>query len=268
MLRIKALSLTQEVNDWLTHTRQPRVLHVFDNACNLINEKKDVLSLVTLPIGNGPFNLVVADEINFADYINARSEISVDMDQIRIGNLIIDVDNAKLWNPRPDWERLHAKRADILDQIPSLRASGNGQSKPQFSDSLASDNISVGTKLASKLAGLGQGLTPAGDDFIMGALYAVWIIHPREVASELADEIAKTAAPLTTSLSAAWIGSAGRGEAGQVWHEFLDALMDGDEAKIQLRMENILAVGETSGADALTGFISVLNQENNRSRYF
>ena len=107
--------------------------------------------------------------------------------------------------------------------------------------------------------GLGMGLTPAGDDFLMGALYAAWIIHPSALASRLAQEIANVAAPLTTSLSAAWLRSAGRGEAGILWHEFFDALLvarTGSPACLQKAMENICAVGETSGADALAGFLS------------
>ncbi|HXD12473.1 MAG TPA: DUF2877 domain-containing protein, partial [Anaerolineales bacterium] len=105
------------------------------------------------------------------------------------------------------------------------------------------------------LAGLGAGLTPAGDDFIMGAIYAAWILHPFEVARGLAEEITDNAAPLTTSLSAAWLRSAGKGEAGILWHEFLDTLIDENTIQIQAAMDKILAVGETSGADALSGFI-------------
>ena len=74
----------------------------------------------------------------------------------------------------------------------------------------------------------------------------------------LAEEIAGAAAPLTTSLSAAWLRSAGKGEAGILWHEFFDALIDSDAARIQETMDKILAVGETSGADALAGFIGLL----------
>jgi len=122
---------------------------------------------------------------------------------------------------------------------------------------LVNADISSARKVTSELAGLGIGLTPAGDDLIMGAIYAVWIIHPLKIASILAQEVADTAAPLTTSLSAAWLRSAGRGEAGILWHEFFDALVSGDASRIQETMKNILAVGETSGADALVGFISV-----------
>jgi hypothetical protein len=124
-----------------------------------------------------------------------------------------------------------------------------------LSSAFAIADISSALTITSKLAGLGVGLTPAGDDFILGSLLAAWIIHPPEIASTLAEEIANTAAPLTTSLSAAWLKSAGRGEAGILWHEFFEALISRDKISVEDSIEKILAVGATSGADALAGFI-------------
>ena len=264
MTRINAVSLTYHVKDWMTNSSQPRILHVFDNACNLINDQKKILSIVSPQIGNGPFNLVLGEELLFSEHLRLESPISVFPTQLNLGNLTVNIGDAKLWNPRPNWEVLHAKREDILNLIPLLRVNGSEQNNLQFSSSLASANISTATKLASRLAGLGQGLTPAGDDFIMGAIYAAWIIHPPEVAGKLGEEIAKSAAPLTTSLSAAWIRSAGRGEAGELWHHLFNALISGDNVSIQQSVANILAVGETSGADALSGFVSVCSAAKER----
>jgi hypothetical protein len=111
---------------------------------------------------------------------------------------------------------------------------------------------------------MGAGITQAGDYFLMGAIYAAWIVHAPEIASVLAQEIANTAAPLTTSLSAAWLRSAGRGEAGSLWHQFFDHLISSEPVQIQNAMDEILAVGETSGADALVGFLSMVMADRMR----
>jgi hypothetical protein len=105
---------------------------------------------------------------------------------------------------------------------------------------------------------LGIGLTPAGDDLILGAMYAIWIIHPPGWAQLLARDVADEAAPLTTSLSAAWLKSAGRGEAGMLWHTFLDALDSYGTVKLQSAMNQIMSVGATSGTEALAGFLSTI----------
>ena len=285
MISINALSLAPDVNDWLTNSHHPRILHIFDHACNLINERREVLSIVTSQIGNGPFNLVIEDDALFSDHLNAQSPISISANRLNLGDLTIHKEAAKLWSPCPDWERLHAKRNDILNQLillPIINYQTGGLDMPfakttqgysttffnsnlpitnyQFSNSLVSAlvsaNLPSSLTAAKQLAGLGIGLTPAGDDFILGAVLATWIIHPLEVAEVIVKEITNTAAPLTTSLSAAYLKSAGKGEAGILWHNFFDALSSGDSSAVEIQITKLLSIGETSGADALAGFIS------------
>ncbi len=295
MQSINALSLAPAARDWLANSRHPRILHIFDHACNLINERRETLSLVTRQIGNGPFNLVIEDDVLFSDCLNARLPISIRANQLHLGDLTVNTFNAKLWPSRPDWKRLHAKRDLIFGRLKSCLGSGKpnkfeslrraealrcieqaalartGEILPitvanyQLSitqspipnslvSALANAEVPSSLTAARGLAGLGQGLTPAGDDFILGAVLAAWIIHPEDVASVLAKEITEAAAPLTTSLSAAWLRAAGKGEAGILWHQFFAALISVDRLAVQKSMKSLLAVGHTSGADAFAGF--------------
>jgi len=258
---INSLFLTTAVNEWLATSQQPRILHVFDHTCNLINEDRDVLSIVTPQIGNGPFNLVIEDDVLFSEQLSLQSQISNSPNHLSLGNLNINIEGAKLWSPRPDWEKLHARKDDILNQLTKLPITNyqfsNSPASNSLVSALADADLSSALSAAQQLAGLGQGLTPAGDDFIMGAIYAAWIIHPANVSKVLAEEITNVAVPLTTSLSAAWLRSAGRGEAGILWHDFFNALVTGDTSDLQLRMTRLLSVGETSGADAMSGFFGV-----------
>lgn len=121
MQSINALSVASDVNDWLANSRHSRILHVFDQACNLINERREILSIVTPQIGNGPFNLVVDDDVLFSEHLNVNSRISIRGNQLILGDLTVHIVDAKLWSPHPDWKVLHAKRDDILSQIMSLR---------------------------------------------------------------------------------------------------------------------------------------------------
>lgn len=263
MRTVQTFSFAPSVTSWLAKARHPRVLHVFDHACNLIDEDRDVISIVNPRLGNGPFSIVVDPELFFPEHVDAQTPISVEENQISLGDLLISTDHATQWNPRPSWESLHANRDTILNlsiHFPA-RSLPVGLSTFQslisnLSSFLISANLPATKQAAANLAGLGIGLTPSGDDIIMGALYAAWIIHPPEIASVLASEVAETASALTTSLSAAWLRSAGRGEAGSLWHQFFDVMLTGGD--IQSKIKNILAVGHTSGADALTGFMGVL----------
>jgi hypothetical protein len=96
---------------------------------------------------------------------------------------------------------------------------------------------------AAGLAGLGGGLTPTGDDVLLGVLYALWVWQP---GGDWPTLIARTAAPRTTTLSANFIRAAAVGEAVWQWHD----LARGDPAAV----EHILAIGHSSGGEAWAAF--------------
>lgn len=259
---IKALSITHTDDNWLANSHHPKILHVFDHACNLINERREVLSIVTPQIGNGPFNIVLEEDAFFSERLNVESPVSTLDGQLQLGDLIVDIKNAKYWNPRPDWGRLHKNRDSIIDQLLILppidyQPAISNPLLAALTNSIVASDTQSSVAPAKRLAGLGVGLTPSGDDFIMGALYAAWIIHPFDVASLLVNNTAESAAPLTTSLSAAYLISAGKGEAGILWHELFDTLAA--RGDLHAPIAQLLSVGETSGADALAGFFGVIS---------
>jgi len=106
------------------------------------------------------------------------------------------------------------------------------------------------------LAGLGGGLTPAGDDFILGALLAAWAGLYGPSAPALAAGVAKAAAAATTTLSAAYVRAAARGECSAYWHRLFAALLQPQTGEAPAALAALLAVGHTSGADALAGFLA------------
>lgn len=275
MQSIKSLSVSPAARDWLNSSLHPRVLHVFDLACNLIDERGNVLSIVTQSIGDGPINLVVEDDFHFSTHLNVDSPISKYENEIRLGDVTIQTGSARVWGPRPDWEELHANKERIFTQLLSINhlhaqldSHAAGTIESTLSDYLDSISTSLVSAIASadlaraklfagQLAGLGEGLTPAGDDFILGAMLATWIIHRPDVAMSLLREVANAAAPITTSISGAWLRSASKGETGILWHNFLAAMNTANELAIQRCAKNILDIGHYSGAYALEGFISM-----------
>ena len=123
---------------------------------------------------------------------------------------------------------------------------------------------------ATALAGLGGGLTPAGDDFLVGAMLGAWLTHPTP--ASLCRVLADAAAPRTTILSAAFLRAAARGECSAAWHTLLAALSrrpDRADASIRSKtcqvytaaVRSVMAHGATSGADALAGFLFVCQRQ-------
>jgi len=108
---------------------------------------------------------------------------------------------------------------------------------------------------AARLAGLGNGLTPAGDDFLIGVMLWAWLAHPTP--QSFCGAIVESAAPRTMTLSAAFLRAAARGECDAAWHQLLAALATATNDELASVIERVLAHGATSGADTLAGFLWV-----------
>jgi hypothetical protein len=274
---------------WLQTQRHLRVLHVFDSACNLIDANDDVMSLVTPQVGNGPFNLVVP-QICFGDVVAADSPATYYQDRLTIGDLEIDTASAATWNPCPSWEMLrgdidlfyHAlpllldvlQTASPVDSFAGLIVdlpAGHSMMQAEMyrTAKIAADTLMRGLLSSERslclegtygLVGLGGGLTPSGDDWLMGCLLAVQIVSSPQVRS-LMQSVVEVAVKRTTPLSAAWLRAAGRGECGAIWHSLFAAIHTKNDAVIRSSAEVIIQTGHTSGSDALTGFVTILDRQ-------
>ena len=99
-------------------------------------------------------------------------------------------------------------------------------------------------------------MTPAGDDYLMGALYALWAMGRAD--ARLMEVVVETAVLRTTTLSLAWLRAAARGEASMVWHELVEAALAGDGGGVETAVFRILATGASSGAAAWAGFTDLI----------
>jgi hypothetical protein len=106
---------------------------------------------------------------------------------------------------------------------------------------------------AAHLAGLGGGLTPAGDDFLTGAMLWAWLAHPTP--NNYCGVLLSASMTQTTMLSAALLQAAARGECSAPWHSMFRALVGGSDTNLAEAVQCVLAHGHTSGADTLAGFL-------------
>ena len=288
MTALHGVALASSAAHWLASTTTARVLNVFDRACNLINQHNTVLALVTSARGLTPFALVVeaATDVPFRG-LPVESQVCNAPDEKRLwlGPLRIDYGAAKLWEARPDWNALRAiycagglaQLAGLVGEIdlPSgslldlYRPAPGGtslaatlmaratQGAEQLVAGLSLRDEHLASTGALALAGLGGGLTPAGDDFIVGALRAAWAGLYGPGAEQLGPALVAAAAPRTTTLSAAYLHAAAAGECIVHWHTLFAAQQRGDSHATRAAVQSLVSIGHTSGADALAGFLSV-----------
>ena len=106
---------------------------------------------------------------------------------------------------------------------------------------------------ASRLAGLGRGLTPSGDDLLIGIMIWAWLADPAP--ERICRPLLAGSHQRTTAWSAALLRAAGRGECSLAWHHLLETLQGHSDGEVAAAVHAVLDVGHTSGADALAGFI-------------
>jgi len=287
---------------WLASTASARILHIFDLACNLINAREEILSLVAPEVEIGPHNLVLAstnitgDSLRpFSRWMNLSSAVHLADEELSVGSLVVAFGDAEPWDPRVPWKAIRSRRKELLrkisciaafakhhpiegsllDFVPQLihgeviKASENSQIharllaaawKPAslLSLGIRNNDIALCRQGAAGLAGLGVGSTPSGDDFVIGTLYAMRVLHTPARSTELATAILAEMKSRTNRLSRMWLDAAAEGKAAEAWHNLLDKLISRSDIANERSVERIMDVGHTSGADALAGFIAVL----------
>ncbi len=158
----------------------------------------------------------------------------------------LDLGAARPWSPRPDWSGFDAE-AFVLAAEDAFRAA-EGLLRREAPEVLAAAT----GPLPEALLGLGPGLTPAGDDVLVGRLLAR---HAGVVADPwptlAVDRLLASAKNRTNRLSLAFLRAAAVGECGQAWH----ALGPGSGSRTEA-IRVILGTGQTSGAAALWGFLT------------
>lgn len=122
----------------------------------------------------------------------------------------------------------------------------------------AGETAAVDTRRLVPLLGLGPGLTPAGDDFLGGAMVAMRTLGLDGLRVRLWSALAPLAATATNDVSRAHLAAAGEGIGSAALHAVLDDIAGGGTPELAGRMAAVAAIGHTSGWDALAGAVTVL----------
>lgn len=140
---------------------------------------------------------------------------------------------------------------------PVLRAAWPGAValRAWLAAALSGEQAAVPADVA-RLVGLGEGLTPSGDDYIGGALVALNVIGRQDVAARLSTWALPLAREGTGRISAAHLACAAAGEGNAALHHVLSALLAAGAPDLVGRLEAVDAIGHSSGWDALAGAVA------------
>ena len=249
--------------------RPVRVLSQHRRVINLEDEEGNLFAVVTPEIGNGPFHLVLSEPADFdAMRIGAAGvwrEQSLTLDGVQI-----DWSRARSWDPRLKPITIAPRVFSMLDECASVDESI--RERWIGMDQLTIARLQMGAALITKgvlrndmkairkgvsmLAGLGPGLTPAGDDYLLGALARLQLDATLPDVSILG-QFMPTAGLITTRLSRAWLDYAARGMFDARWHTLRLALLQRNQQVVCKAARGIIRVGASSGPQAMAGFLLI-----------
>jgi hypothetical protein len=240
------------------------VFGIYRDFCNILGNDGRMITIAISPIGKSPFSVLIEWQDSFTSIL-AKMNVRADQFGIKVGDAIfISLDNAKTWEPKmhqfPPTFRLKASSAELLinyTQWPKKLFKNS-------SNNYARDKLICGArnlqhalvngysikKAVKSLAGLGPGLTPAGDDYLLGTMASIWLTKN----TNFLEEIGCLSSQKTTSLSAAYLMAAAKGEFAEYWHHLAKAILCQDPKILRKNISNFIQIGASSGRDALAGF--------------
>ncbi len=256
-----------------------KIHSVFNNAVNFYIKRDKIVSLVTHSVGGGPNNIVInVDSLSFVKSIyidkskivlNDSFACDIDSSPQYNSNLIIPSKNLELFKKGLNkFENILRKEASPLSAVFLIDKRRINFFITPFEKNLAyslesfsNDILNGNLKSASKLKGLGFGLTPQGDDILDGFMIALLVYE--KLTGTNTEEIRKKMFNLSRGsniISDTFLYYASHGFLYERVKTLVLSLFSNDPIIIENAVLKLLNIGETSGADISTGFLLMIKK--------
>jgi hypothetical protein len=278
-----ALTISSAIAPELNTPQIGTVHSVFAAAAN-VRLRGGLLTLAGPSVGPQPNGVVLVEEVDFRSLdLEQGQAVLCRGDELRCGSTVVALASAEAWSPtlcprgtlRPVAEATAILRSLLPPRsthgfgplLQQLACNGAWALEPPDGPLLAriaharitrlvqARQLNAALAAAQALIGLGPGLTPSGDDFLLG-FGAVLRSRNEHLAELLCAGIADLAQKRTTEVAATFLRHAARGEYSARILRLLDALGDGSPIELlQRELRGALNWGATSGADCVLGML-------------
>jgi hypothetical protein len=258
---------------------------LFKRVLNIRCLDSEVLyTIACRDIDNGP-NTLILDIENLLVYpIELKETVHSAANQLVIGSSMkLTINGAKGWKcslPKypSDDSKLRAnlpimkQYLDEFGQSGGMISTDDPQSSFQeevsrllqerstaFLSELKAGRMEKAIQTARSLIGLGPGLTPSGDDFLLGLLAVINLQgNPLHAYSSWCQEILRGASQWTNEISLAALNQAASGQVRESITKLIDALTYRTPDQVIAGLSEVLNIGSSSGTDISMGIYSGL----------
>ena len=256
------------------------VIHsVFDQACNIRVDDGRLLALLAPQLGNVPHGARIAAPagFSFAKHLAVGGPVGCRADVLRIAGLSIDLGTARPWQAelaaavdlgvprvllafRTAWRMLAQGRPRAGDAQVALLSRTVDRRGLCLARATRQLRVHEAALAVVGLIGCGPGLTPSGDDLIVGFLAGLWSTAgddpARHTFRHALCEAVAGAAGATGDISRAYLTHATRGRFAEPLAALAGRIGDGATVgEIERLTAAALRVGHSSGSDGVLGLL-------------
>jgi hypothetical protein len=247
--------------------RTGRVHSVFAHAVNL-ELGKEMWTVVARGGHDGALTLRLSGPVVPGDLgLGIHDPVYVRARHVRVGVTVIDARTAIRWVPQlydADLRGLAERAAGLEAAARHVAWEGSWELAGAVAVALVSGDRGDLDEAVRRAIGRGPGLTPSGDDVLVGILAVLTAPGVAAGAGGVSGPAAARlraalapALPATTEISRALLGQASRGHVSRPVWELASAMLSGHAAAASARARaDVLATGATSGGDTCAGLVA------------
>ncbi len=267
----RGISLHGELLTILNQGLQYGKVHsIFNRTINIMDDHGRMISLMTKTLDEAPFSILVDIENFKESRIIPGENVYLDKTSIKIGSHVINISSAKIYDLNRGVFKanntLLTKNIEVLRHIIETKGPKETQifnlmafqmviERTQLlKEACLKEDVKEIIKIGRSLIGLGQGLTPSGDDVLMGLFLVLGLEgSPMQHLHHVLGAIIKEQAEETTDVSYQGLLRASNGFYRSILVRAAEALTTSEHID-EILME-ILSIGHSSGRDLLYGVL-------------
>lgn len=250
---------------------------VFSKAFNIRTEEDELISIVAAEKLNGPNRILIELPQN-EDFVTLEikkgTKVIGNEQEVRVDRerLFVSLERAERWSPEVKKEG-STPTSRIKDNLSSLKRSLLIERKGdrislalrarihKLIKSLEERNLSKVSENIKRLIGFGEGLTPSGDDFLVGFIASLYFLNNPELEFLLQKikEIINSEKDRTTFLSGKFLEYACQGRFPETVLNLIEAIFSGDREEVEEAAKRCLEFGASSGRDTILGVLCGLS---------
>lgn len=289
IIMLLAKSVASDLNDTLTSKTVDGIVHsVFSQACNIQLDKNSLITLISPMLPNYPAAIkldIAEDQKLYSIGFKVGIKAIVNKDEIKMPEVCISIKiaSAKVWDSSPLFFRSTVSEEILNKNIEKIRELtlkyGEMEGIASILDGDEVDNnyknfiinsvkrLARGisdfdykeiTEASKRLIGLGPGLTPAADDFLLGILASLYYIgyyfgNHLENLKKMAGFVIYDLPGRTTFISEIMLRNGIKARFSEPIRDLMLAVTNSNS--INDECVNLLNIGGTSGSDCAAGIV-------------